>query len=123
MHRPKHTPIAQERARRLRTELTISEAHLWDGIRGKATGARFRRQVPIAHWIADFASLDPRLVVEVDDPSHDMRDESVRTTSIEAAGFAIVRFTNEEIARDVHAAVSTIEYWVEYLRAHGRPPE
>jgi very-short-patch-repair endonuclease len=123
MHRPHHDRLAHVRARVHRRQLTISEARLWSGIKSGATGARFRRQVPIGKWIADFASLTPKLVVEVDDPSHDLRDETARTLDIETAGFAILRFTNHEIATEVHAAISTIEYWVEFLRRYGQPPE
>ena len=107
----------------LRSELTISEAHLWSGIKAKQTGARFRRQVPVGIWIADFASFDPMLVVEVDDQSHDWRDESKRTRDIEAAGFAILRFTNKEIATDINDAITAVQYWVEELRAHQTPPQ
>jgi hypothetical protein len=53
--------------------MTISEAALWRGISRRQTGARFRRQVPIGEWIADFACFDPKLVIEVDGESHDWR--------------------------------------------------
>ena len=39
------------------------------GIRRKRLGERFRREVLIGHWVADFACLDPKIVIEVDDPS------------------------------------------------------
>jgi len=103
--------------------MTISEARLWRGIRNNTTGARFRRQVPIGIWIADFASFAPRLVIEVDDLSHEYRDETVRTRYFESQGFAILRFTNEKIAKEYPEAVSTIESWVAFIRKHGRPPE
>jgi len=103
-------------------EMTISEAALWDGIRRKQTGARFRRQVPIGIWIADFASFSPKLVIEVDDESHDLRDETERTHDIESRGFTILRFDNEEIAQHPDDAVDTVRTWVEALRA-GRDPE
>jgi len=103
--------------------MTVSEARLWRGIRNNATGARFRRQVPIGIWIADFASFAPRLVIEVDDLSHEYRDETVRTRYFESQGFAILRFTNEKIAKEYPEAVSTIESWVAFIRKHGRPPE
>jgi very-short-patch-repair endonuclease len=103
--------------------MTVSEARLWRAIRKRSTGARFRRQVPIGHWIADFASLDPRLVVEVDDPSHEFRDESIRTRYFESKGFAILRFTNRQIAQELPEAVGTIEAWVEHIRCHGVAPE
>jgi very-short-patch-repair endonuclease len=101
--------------------LTVSEARLWGGIKGGVVGAHFRRQVPIGVWIADFASLQPRLVVEVDDPSHDLRDEAARTAAIEACGFTVLRFTNREIAEDVHGAVATVRLWVQRLQAGQRP--
>ena len=114
--RPRHTRLAGRRAKALRRQLTVSEARLWDGIKGKATGARFRRQVPIGTWIPDFVCLQPRLIVEVDDRSHDYRDESERTAYLESLGFTILRFTNKEIAQEVHDAIGTIEHWVQILR-------
>jgi very-short-patch-repair endonuclease len=71
----------------------------------------------------DFASFNPRLVIEVDDPSHDWGDETERTRYLEAAGFAVLRFTNKEIATDIDMAIRAVEYWVETLRSTGRPPE
>jgi len=122
MARPFHTRLAATRAHDLRRELTISEARLWDGISRKRAGARFRRQVPIGPWIVDFASLHPELVIEIDDESHDWRDESERTAFIESRGFTILRFDNIEIARDIDGVVDTVRSWVEALRA-GRDPE
>ena len=123
MTRPIHTPLAASRAHELRSTMTVSEARLWRGIRNRATGARFRRQVPIGHWIADFASLEPRLVIEVDDLSHEFRDETDRTRYVQSQGFVVLRFTNEQIAKEFPEAVSTIEAWVAFIRRHGTAPE
>ena len=123
MHRPRHTRLAKRRARLLRNELTISEARLWAGIKNKATGARFRRQVPIGIFIVDFASFDPKLVIEVDDSSHDWRDETERTQHLEAQGFTILRLDNKEIATDIDSAIAAVELWVTTLRETGHPPE
>jgi very-short-patch-repair endonuclease len=123
MARLGHTAPAAGRARELRTTMTVSEARLWRAIRKRSTGARFRRQVPIGHWIADFASFDPRLVVEVDDPSHEFRDESIRTRYFESKGFAMLRFTNRQIAQELPEAVGTIQVWVEHIRRHGVAPD
>lgn len=70
--------------------MTVSEAALWNRIRRRQTGARFRRQVPIGVWIADFASL----------------------------GFTVIRFTNEWIAKELPSAVQTIRDYVEDLQTH-----
>ena len=72
---------------------------------------------------ADFASFDPRLVVEFDDPSHEFRDESTRTRYFESKGFAMLRFTNRQIAQELPEAVGTIEAWVEHIRCQGVAPE
>ncbi len=103
--------------------MTVSERRLWDGLKRNGTGARFRRQVPVGPWIVDFACLKPKLAIEVDDTSHNWRDEGERTDYLESCGFVVLRFTNEEIARDVHAALSTIEAWIGHIRETGVPPE
>ena len=123
MHRPHHTRTAAARANELRRSMTISEATLWIGIRNQKAGARFRRQVPIGPWIVDFAAFDPMLVIEVDGPSHDWRDEQHRTSYLEARGFAVLRLSNKDIATDTNGAVSTVERWVRSLRSTGRPPD
>jgi len=101
--------------------MTISEAQVWDGLKSGNCGARFRRQVPIGIWIADFACLDPKLVIEVDDPSHDFRDEEERTEFFENEGFVIFRCTNKEVAQDIGAVLESIAYWVSELRKGNRP--
>ena len=123
MARPRHTRLAGTRAKQLRRSLTIGEADLWAGLKNRGTGARFRRQVPIGIWIADFASLDPKLVVEVDDESHDWRDETVRDRYMESVGFTVLRFTNREVSEDPNAVLRTIAYWVECLKAGSPPPD
>jgi very-short-patch-repair endonuclease len=123
MGRPTHASIAAKRAKALRSHLTISEARLWNAIKGRSVGARFRRQVPIGFWIADFASLNPRLVIEVDDTSHEFRDESMRTDYFESQGFAVLRVTNQRVALELPEVVGTIESWIEHIRTFGEAPE
>jgi very-short-patch-repair endonuclease len=103
--------------------MTISEARLWVAIRGSLVGARFRRQVPIGYWAADFASLNPRLVIEVDDTSHAFRDESIRTGYFALQGFPVLRFNNKRIAQELPEVVATIEAWFRHIRIHGEAPE
>ena len=68
MHRE---PLLINRARQLRNEMSAAEKRLWYRIRRKQiNGHRFRRQVPIGCYIADFACFSPRLVLEIDGDSH-----------------------------------------------------
>jgi very-short-patch-repair endonuclease len=122
MGRPAHTTIAGQRAKSLRKRLTVSEARVWGALKTKAVDARFRRQVPCGHWIADFLSFNPKLVVEIDDTSHEFRDESMRTEYFESLGFHVVRFTNKQVAQEFPEVMGTIESWVAHLRTTGRPP-
>ena len=115
MPRPEHTDLAARRARRLRNSLTVSEARLWPHLKNQATGARFRRQVPIGVWIVDFASLQPKIVIEVDDSSHQWRDETVRTNYLESRGFVVLRFSNRQIAQELDDVVEIITLTVSDL--------
>ncbi|MEX2278590.1 MAG: DUF559 domain-containing protein, partial [Acidimicrobiia bacterium] len=121
MHRPRHTSQAQKYAKELRAQMTLAEKALWMALRRKQTGAKFRRQVPIGLWIADFASLDPKIVIEVDDTSHEWRDETARTGYFEAVGFTVLRFGNREIAFEFDGAVALITRTVVDLRDSNSP--
>ena len=60
-----------QRAQQLRREMSRTEWRLWFRLRGRQLmGRKFRRQVPIGPYFADFACLEARLVVEVDGEHH-----------------------------------------------------
>jgi len=59
--------------------------------------ARFRWQVPIRHYFADFASHRAKLIVEVDGGQHSEEADAARTADIEAEGYRIVRFWNHDV--------------------------
>jgi very-short-patch-repair endonuclease len=89
------TPVA----RSLRRNATSVERRLWQGLRREqVAGFRFRRQVPLGGFIADFACLEARLVVEVDGATHstdqEIERDTARSTALRAQGFDVLRFTN-----------------------------
>jgi BirA family biotin operon repressor/biotin-[acetyl-CoA-carboxylase] ligase len=55
-------------ARHLRHEMTAAERMLWRGLRNRGIGAKFRRQVPIGPYVADFLCIDAHHIVELDGP-------------------------------------------------------
>jgi BirA family biotin operon repressor/biotin-[acetyl-CoA-carboxylase] ligase len=123
MARPDHSLKAFRLAGSMRRDMTTSEAAVWQALKGRGTGVRFRRQVPIGSYIVDFACLDPKLVIEVDDPSHDWKDEQDRMAFLRSQGFAVVSVTNREVATgavDVHDLVVAA---LEALRAGTDPCE
>jgi very-short-patch-repair endonuclease len=99
--------------------MMIPEARLWGCIRRRQLGVRFRRQVPIGPWIVDFACFDPRIVIEVDDLSHDWPDELGRTRYLESLGFTILRYDNRDII-EVDGVLWSIAAAVNALRC-GKP--
>jgi very-short-patch-repair endonuclease len=98
--------------------MSWSEARLWSALRGRELGVRFRRQVPIGPFIADFACLNPKIVIEIDGASHDWTDEEPRTRYIEAQGFTVLRFDNHDIRDSLTGVCAQIEDTIAGRRAH-----
>jgi very-short-patch-repair endonuclease len=95
-------PQTRERARKLRTELTKAEAKMWNLLRDfRPRGARFRRETPIGPYIADFAWLSKKVVVEVDGDSHETAEgrahDKVRDAWMRDQGYTVLRFDNADL--------------------------
>lgn len=102
---------ALKRGRHLRRDMTDAERTLWFRLRGRRLeGYRFRKQVPLGHYVADFACMAPRLVVEVDGGQHASqieRDET-RTEWLQSQGFKVLRFWNHEVSENLDGVLLTI---------------
>ena len=70
---------------------------MWRLLRELAPGARWRKQVQLRHFIVDFASHRLKLVVEVDGGQHSAEADAERTAMIEAEGYRVLRFWNNEV--------------------------
>jgi very-short-patch-repair endonuclease len=87
-------------ARRLRAIETSAEEMLWNALRDRRLdGWKFRRQFPIAGFVADFGCVAARLTIEVDGKHHadQLESDRAREKAIAAAGYLEIRFTNEEV--------------------------
>jgi very-short-patch-repair endonuclease len=89
-------------ARALRKNSTDAERILWSELRGhRLNGASFRRQVPIANYIADFMRHAAKLVIELDGGQHFSDGQEAadarRSGIIEAKGFRVLRFSNHDV--------------------------
>jgi very-short-patch-repair endonuclease len=106
------SPAIQERARQLRRALTPAEQRLWRRLRGgQIDGFEFRRQYPMGRFIVDFYCPSSSLIVEVDGDTHAERAEydEARTQWIESEHHCrVIRFTNEEIDRNLDAVLGAI---------------
>ena len=97
-------------ARHLRHEPTPTEAILWEKLRRKQLGAKFRRQVPIGPFVVDFLCVTARLVVEVDGPIHDSQQQAdqERQTLLETLGLRFIRVTTDDVEHWLSAVVEKI---------------
>jgi very-short-patch-repair endonuclease len=103
----------RDTARRLRLNQTDAEARLWRHLRHwPMQGTHFRRQAPIGPYIADFACMAARLVIELDGSHHGVgesvaRDEA-RTRWLEAAGYRVIRFWNNDLVNNMQDVLESI---------------
>ena len=103
-------PTLLARSRAMRRQLTPAELKLWFVLKNRALdGMKFRRQVPIGRYIADFACFNPRLIVEVDGGQHAESDyDAERDAWLNAQGFNILRVWNGEVMENVDGVARKI---------------
>ena len=88
---------ATDFAKDLRHRSTDAERKLWGRLRGRRfSGHKFRRQVPMGPYVADFLCFEARLVVELDGNQHaDRKDyDAQRDAWFRNEGFRILRFSD-----------------------------
>lgn len=103
--------ISRSHARGLRRRQTEAERRLWYALRNRGLERRkFRRQHPIGNYIVDFVCLDAKLVIELDGGQHleqAMYDQR-REVYLELRGFRVLRFWDDEVLKDLQAALEVI---------------
>ncbi len=110
-------------ARHLRRTMTEAERRLWYRLRNGQLGVKFRRQLPIDRYVADFASEEAKLVVEVDGSQHALsaQRDAVPSAAIEARGYLVLRFWNNDVLKETDAVVFEIMRALESRNASGIP--
>jgi very-short-patch-repair endonuclease len=109
---------ARDRARVLRRDMTDAEKRIWRILRSRQMdGHRFRRQVPIGSYIADFVCHDARLIIELDGGQHSGSSqlEADRSRFLQDQGYRILRFWNNEVLSNLEGVHTMI---AEELRRH-----
>ncbi len=102
-----------EYARGLRKELTPAEEVLWEALRGRRLGGyKFRRQHPIAGYIADFYCHEKKIVIEVDGGIHEEQGQKEydisRTEILTGVGIKVIRFRNNEVLYELERVLNKI---------------
>ena len=116
----------KERRRELRCNMTDSERRLWNCLRRKQLdGYNFRRQFSIGAYVLDFYCPELHLAIEIDGPSHmtskAARYDKNRQEEIEFLGFRFIRFTNEQVDREIETVLSAIRERLAILRSTPSP--
>ncbi|MFB9058534.1 MULTISPECIES: endonuclease domain-containing protein [Sphingobium] len=92
----------------MRRNATDAEKRLWTLLREKLPSARFRRQVPIGPYFADFASHAARLIIELDGGQHDEAADAPRTAFLQQEGYRVIRFWNHDVMQNPEGALARI---------------
>lgn len=93
-------------AKSMRSVMTEAELKLWNAVRAsRMMGLKFRRQLPIAGFIVDFACPSQKIIVELDGSQHGedhgvARDEA-RTKTLQTLGWTVLRFWNDDVLKDI----------------------
>ncbi len=103
----------------LRNNVSEAEQSLWYLLRRRQIcGLKFRRQHPFGHYILDFVCLENKLIIEVDGGQHGQQtgyDEN-RTQKLQAAGFRVLRFWDNEVLKEIESVKEKIWLVVQELQ-------
>jgi len=95
----KHWQTLLPFAKGMRHEPTEAENILWQELRNRKLGDKFRRQHPLDGFIPDFICLEKKLIIEIDGDIHIEQKEydEGRTYELSEIGYKVIRFTNDEV--------------------------
>lgn len=108
-----------DKRKELKDSPTSAEYVLWQALRNKQLGVKFRRQHIIGRYIPDFICIPKKLIIELDGAIHDTQKEAdeERTRYLNEKGYTVIRFTNEEVLSDLNNVVAKISSQLEALSA------
>lgn len=102
----------KERARELINNQTETEKLVWHNIlNNDKLKYRFLRQKPILNYILDFYSSELKLAIEIDGDSHsqNLEYDKRRTEELNKLGIEVIRFTNEEVSKNLAGVFESIK--------------
>lgn len=107
-----HSSKALQRARKLRSTISLPEVLLWNRLRGNPMGVKFRKQHPLGDYVIDFFRASKRIAVEIDGIAHDRGNRPMRDSSRDAwlrrQGVEVLRIPAAEVLRDVAAVADAV---------------
>ena len=107
------------RARELRSRMTDAERKPWFALRDRRfADFKFRRQVSLGPFIADFVCFDARMIVEVDGGQHaESQSDRRRDQWFTANNFVVMRYWNNDVLKNLEGVLTSL---LEALHARKR---
>ena len=106
------TYLIFENAKQLRNNMTEAERILWTHLKEGVSGYKIRRQHPIGNYIADFFYYKAKLVIEIDGSVHRKEElkenDDARQKELEYLGYSVIRFTNEQVFKQIGVVLKNI---------------
>ncbi len=98
-------------AKELRSNQTNCENIIWEHLRAKRlNGIKFRRQVPVGKYIADFVNLGKKLIIELDGSQHIENEnyDKMRSEYLKEHGYTILRFFDNDVINNLDGVLNEI---------------
>lgn len=96
-------------AARLRRERTEAEQRFWLEVRDRRLGGwKFRFQMTVGPFVADFACVAARLIVELDGGQHTAERDAARAAFLEARGYRVLRFWNGDVFGNLEGVLTAV---------------
>lgn len=106
-----NTKDYNDRRKKLRLSATKAEKVLWQELKDKKLGYKFRRQFQIKRYIVDFYCRELRLIIELDGPIHQYQQkyDKLRTKNLEKLGLLVVRYLNDQVLFEREKVLSELQ--------------
>ena len=112
-------------SKNLRNNSTKEEIILWQFLKQKQLGVKFRRQQPIGKYIADFVCFEKKIIIELDGGQHNetqnIEKDKIRDLFFNRNGFKVIRFWNNEIHQNLDGVIEKIQTEIKCPPLEGGP--
>lgn len=109
----------------LRNNSTKEEIILWQYLKQKQLGVKFRRQQPIDKYITDFVCFEKKIIIELDGGQHNsslgIQKDRSRDLFFTNNGYKVIRIWNNEINQNIEGVIRKIQSEIECPPLAGGP--
>lgn len=105
-------------AKSLRKNQTRPEEKFWYEVKAKRLGGyKFRRQVAIGNYVADFVCEQKKLIIELDGSHHaeQVAKDAHRTAELEKFGYRVIRVWNHEVIDNLDGLMDSLLHELDSL--------